>query len=55
MAATSQGAKGYARLRKDDVDRRSPVLMGTRSVQRRLAEGGEQRQAGHQPGDLITD
>ena len=94
-----QGAKGYARLRKDDVDRRfpglldpslppaprpgqpdnkphrspppvlsleravvprpaptvTPVLMGTRSVQRRLAEGGEQRQAGHQPGDLITD
>jgi LuxR family transcriptional regulator, maltose regulon positive regulatory protein len=28
---------------------------GSRSVQRRFAEGGEQRQAGHQPGDLITD
>jgi ATP/maltotriose-dependent transcriptional regulator MalT len=28
---------------------------GSRSVQRRHAEGGEQRQAGHQPGDLITD
>jgi hypothetical protein len=31
------------------------LLMGIRSVQCRLAEGGEQRQAGHQPGDLITD
>jgi hypothetical protein len=29
--------------------------MGTRSVQRRLAKGGEQRQADRQPGDLITD
>jgi hypothetical protein len=29
--------------------------MGTRSVQRRLAKGGEQRQADRQPGDRITD
>jgi hypothetical protein len=57
IAAPQYPLPGPARpARRDRLNRRKASSRSlARSVQGRLAEGGEQRQAGHQPGDLITD